>query len=47
MVNTASQTLHCPYSQSVLVDAAGIILFLLYVSNTGVLSNIKGSARLL
>lgn len=46
MVNAVPQTLHRPSSQSVLVDAVGIILVLLYVSNTGGLSNRKGSARL-
>lgn len=45
MVNTVSRTLHCPYAQSVLVDAAGIILVLLYVSNTGLLSDIKGKCK--
>lgn len=45
MVNKVSRTLHCPHVQSVLVDAAGIILILLYVTNTSLLSDIKGKCK--
>lgn len=40
-VSTVSQTLPCPCSQSVLGEAAGSVLLLLYVSHTGVLPNVR------